>query len=86
MDEYIYPSGGDVFNFDYGYQGGFPETMKVRELEYELIRRIKAKSKYSADSWLQGGIGGNLLQPDGGGWIKGKIVLRLEFIPDPKSP
>jgi len=66
-------------------------TSKVSELKQGMI------SKCLGDifsSWVTNGVNGQVLLESGGGWQKGKIRLRLEFIPetpprplqDPNSP
>lgn len=36
-----------------------------------------------APQWLDQGIECEILSTDGGGWQKGRVYLRLEFIPNP---
>lgn len=82
MSENIQPQANDVFTFDTWYNHGVTQTMKIQELQLEIIRRIQAGCKCNASGWMFDGVGGALLQSNGNGWIKGKIILKLEFIPN----
>lgn len=64
------------------FEGG--ETLKVSQLH----AAIKTHLGDPLCMWFHGtGIQCEVLQIEGGGWQKGKIQFRLEFIPDnPKVP
>ncbi len=54
-------------------------TFKVSQLRQDIERRVGALSS----EWLGEGANCEFLEPlAGDGWRKGKIRLRLEFVPD----
>jgi hypothetical protein len=55
-------------------------TSRVGELKIGMIKQCLGDS-FSV--WITKGVPGQVLLESGGGWQKGQIRIRFEFIPDP---
>lgn len=58
-------------------------TSTVTELKQGMIRQCLGDA---LSTWVTAGVNCQILLESGGGWQKGKIRLRLEFIPDNPPP
>jgi hypothetical protein len=65
-----------------------PANTNLTKLEIFRIKALKAalKEHLHFKEWIDEGMPCEILQTTGGGWQKGKICLRLEFIPDEPPP
>ena len=59
-------------------------TCKVNEMTLQVMRCLGGEMKNLASNWLGDGLTCELLKP-GKEWQKGKLRLRLEFVPDEPS-
>lgn len=58
-------------------------TFKVIQLRQAFQTGIR---QFVAYDWLEQGVECEVLSPTGGGWKKGRLRLRLEFIPNEPDP
>ena len=59
------------------------QTSTIRELMQRLGRMIyEACDGKRTGGWTENGVSCKFLSSQGGGWQKGKIRIRFEFIPD----
>ncbi|MEH2337597.1 KGK domain-containing protein [Nostoc sp.] len=67
---------------------GLGSTFKVSELLQGVIDWVAEAGVNSYVKWFTvDGVSCQVLRTEGGGWKAGKLVFRLEFIPDePKAP
>lgn len=65
-----------------------PANTNLTQLELFQIKALKValKRQLGFPGWIDEGMPCEILQTTGGGWKKGKICLRLEFIPDEPPP
>jgi len=75
MDEFPF-NDEDVILIDYDGQGS--QLQKVRWFKDIIRRRVGDVVSH----WLGKGIECQTLSINGGGWKKGRVRLRLEYIPD----
>lgn len=73
----------DVVSMDAAKNLGMGETSRIQEIR----KKIRDKFPDYQQQWINGdGVECELLR-EGGRWQKGRVRLRLEFIPDnPESP
>ncbi len=66
-----------AFNFARTYLSTFAQ---LKQGLRELVQPVSTK-------WLDNGVECKILRTTGGGWQKGKLRLRIEFVPDePEAP
>jgi KGK domain len=89
MSDKIYLNQEDVVSMDQDANVAGASTSTVEELMERvrhLVHRNSNLQEDKASDWVAKGVVCKLLLAQGGGWQKGKIRLRLEFIPDqPRS-
>ena len=51
-----------------------------------LVHRNTSLQEDKAEAWAANGVNCKLLLAEGGGWQKGKIRIRFEFVPEKVTP
>lgn len=76
------PSDEDVVSMHMSYSVLIKaQTFKISEYVETLKYNSLASFKMPGE-WFEQGVPCNYLKASGGGWQKGKLRLRLEFVPD----
>ena len=82
----ISPNDDDVVSMPLSGSGVMKnQTFQISEFVL-AIRGLCFQAMNLPDAWFYLGVPCKFLQPDGGGWKKGKLRFRLEFIPDDQPP
>jgi len=85
MSDQIILSDEDVVSMtqDANFTGSSTSTGEelMERLKY-LVHRNSNLQEDKASAWLVNGVNCKLLLTQGGGWQKGKIRIRFEFVPD----
>lgn len=76
----IQPRDSDVVSADSSLLG--TPTFKISQLREKLQSTIKGNFGTPSAALLKEGVSCELLEVTGGGWQKGKLYLRLEFVSD----
>ena len=83
---HISPGDNDVVSMRVGYGGFMPSgTFKVKDFLSALSEECRLKLEVM-NFFKPIGAECEILQASGGGWRKGKLRFRLEFIPDDEAP
>lgn len=77
MDEFPF-SDDDVISIAPDVTGNTGQILKIKAFKHAMRQKL---SIY-AHQWLDQGIECEILSTDGSGWQKGRVYLRLEFIPE----
>ncbi|RCJ25712.1 hypothetical protein A6S26_15355 [Nostoc sp. ATCC 43529] len=89
MSDQIILSNEDVVSMaqDANFSGASTSTGEelMERLKY-LVHRNTNLQKDKAEAWVANGLNCKLLLAQGGGWQKGKIRIRFEFVPDKPTP
>ncbi|MEH2291950.1 MAG: KGK domain-containing protein [Nostoc sp.] len=89
MSDQIILSDEDVVSVaqDANFAGASTSTgEELMERLKSLVHRNSSLQKEKAEAWFVNGVICKLLQAQGGGWQKGKIRIRFEFVPDEPIP
>jgi hypothetical protein len=87
----IEPREDDVLHMEPGVNPvrtrTFITAQIIQAIKTQFQPTLSSSPASTADAWFQEGVECELLDAmAGGGWKKGKIRLRLEFIPDEPNP
>ncbi|MEH1802157.1 MAG: KGK domain-containing protein [Nostoc sp.] len=88
MNDRIILSAKDVVSVAQNSINSSP-TSTVRELMERLKFSLHGNydgQKQTAIGWVENGVPCELLSAQGGGWQKGRIRIRFEFVPDEPTP
>ncbi|MEH2207494.1 MAG: KGK domain-containing protein [Nostoc sp.] len=89
MSDQIFLSDEDVVSMaqDANLTGASTSTGEelMQRLKYLVYRNSNLQEDKASD-WLVNGANCKLLLAQGGGWQKGKIRIRFEFVPDKPTP
>lgn len=69
----------DVISMQPDISGGSGQLLKIQAFKQSMRQKLNVY----AHAWLDQGVECEVLSIDGGGWQKGRVYLRLEFVPDP---
>lgn len=84
MNDEIFLTDGDVVSMSIDQSFTKTTTAKVSEIKQALL---KSWLPDSHSRWIGNGASCEVLLTEGGGWRKGRIRFRVEFIPDiPPAP
>ena len=72
----------DVISMAPDITGNTGQILRIQNFRQAMRKNL---NNY-AHQWLDQGIECEILSTDGGGWQKGRVYLRLEFIPNTPPP
>ncbi|MEH2128945.1 KGK domain-containing protein [Nostoc sp.] len=89
MSDQIFLSDEDVVSMtqDANLTGTSTSTgEELMETVVNLVFQNTSLQQDEAEAWAANGVNCKVLLAQGGGWQKGKIRIRFEFIPDKPTP
>ncbi|MEH2446752.1 MAG: KGK domain-containing protein [Nostoc sp.] len=89
MSEQIFLSDEDVVSMAQDTNLTEASTLTGEELMETVANLVFQKTRLEEDEvkgWAANGVNCKVLLTQGGGWQKGKIRIRFEFVPDKPTP